>query len=43
LLAQAYQQVFPQARQSLSNVQIHGGSCGSSTQPSTAARLAKGA
>jgi hypothetical protein len=43
LLAQAYQQVYPQARQWLSNVNIAVRSCGSATRPSAAARVAAGA
>ena len=43
LLAQAYQQVFPQARQSLSKLNLAVRSCGSAAQPSAAARVAAGA
>jgi hypothetical protein len=43
LLAQAYQQVFPQVRQSLDSVNIPAGRSGSAPQPSAAARVAAGA
>jgi hypothetical protein len=43
LLAQAYQQVFPQVRQSLSKVDVAAARCGSGTGHSTAARVAAGA
>lgn len=43
LLAQAYQQVFPQVRQSPSSGKIPARSHGSLTSPSAAARVAAGA
>jgi hypothetical protein len=43
LLAQAYQQVFPQVRQPLCSVNVVAGSCGSATRSSAAARVAAGA
>ena len=44
LLAQAYQQVFPQARRSLEQLPAGGGPCASpSLQSVTAARVAAGA
>jgi hypothetical protein len=47
LLAQAYQQVFPQARQSPSKLNLAVRSCGpaaaAAAQPSLAARVAAGA
>jgi hypothetical protein len=43
LLAQAYQQVFPQVRQSLGSVNIPAGRSGSCASPSAAARVAAGA
>lgn len=43
LLAQAYQQVFPQVPQPLSNVNVAAGACGIPTGNRTAARVAAGA
>lgn len=43
LLAQIYQQVFPQVRQPLSSGNISSGTCGIPTHNRTAARVAAGA
>lgn len=43
LLAQVYQQVFPQARQALCGVDAAAGRCGPPTQHRAAARVAAGA
>ncbi len=43
LLAQAYQQVFPQVRQSLDSANLPARRSGSGAQPSAAARVAAGA
>jgi len=43
LLAQVYQQVFPQVHQSLSGVKVAAGACVIPTDNRTAARVAAGA
>jgi hypothetical protein len=43
VLAQVYQQIFPQLRQSLSGGKVAAGACGIPTDNRTAARVAAGA
>ena len=43
VLAQVYQQIFPQIRHSLSSAKVAAAACGISTDNRTAARVAAGA